>query len=57
MRIFWDLRNLLESRWIFPIGQSGHPASPTYAHFRWRWFGGAMIRVFGDGSTWDGAGR
>jgi penicillin amidase len=37
MRMVWDLTNRSRSSWMFPVGQSGHVASPHYRDLQKAW--------------------
>jgi penicillin amidase len=52
MRLVWDLRHPAESTWSFPVGQSGHVASPFYRNWQPLWADGASHRVFSDPVAW-----
>lgn len=51
-RIVWDLGDPLESTWVTPVGQSGHPFSPHFSDLVERFHGDRRLKVFDDGSSW-----
>lgn len=51
MRVVWSVFAPEESRWSFPVGQSGHPASPHYEDARGDWIAGRAR------PAWSGAER
>jgi penicillin amidase len=53
MRMVWDMKHPLESRWSLPVGESGHVRSPHYSDLQTRWAKGESMKVFDDGSTWE----
>ena len=48
VRMVWDLRDPYQSRWILPVGQSGHVLNEHYDSMQLRWFSGKSIKVFAE---------
>ena len=46
MRMIWEPKRPENSRWAFPVGQSGHAWSGFYSNLQNGWAGGKMVLVF-----------
>jgi penicillin amidase len=53
MRLVWDLKDQANSRWILPVGQSGHPASPHWNDQQKHWHAGKILLVFPKDADWS----
>lgn len=52
VRMIWDLRSPLESRWTLPVGQSGHLGSPHYRDLQGSWFAAEYYPVLDVDTDW-----
>jgi len=52
-RLIWDLRNPQNSKWILPVGQSGHVASKHYKDQQDAWNEGRVLPVFSSSDDFD----
>jgi penicillin amidase len=52
VRFLWELSNPQASRWVIPVGQSGHIKSKWYQGFRQMWIKGQNTGVFPDSDQW-----
>lgn len=52
-RLVFDMKNLLNSRWVFPVGQSGHIRSKHYKDMQKRWIQNQRIPVFDSRFKWE----
>lgn len=50
-RYVWDLADRADSRWIVPLGASGHPASPHFRDQQAMWVRGEMAPIEWEGAT------
>jgi len=52
VRLVWDLKNINNSAWSLPIGQSGHVGSGHFSDFQSRWYAGEYWPVLDDRYVW-----
>ena len=52
VRLVWDLKNIENSTWNLPVGQSGHVGSGHFRDFQERWYAGEYWPVLDKRYTW-----